>query len=329
MTPEARATRNRTRILLAFAAVYLIWGSTYLFIKYAIETIPPFMLGASRFFAAGAVLYAVARWRGAAPPSARDWRSAAVTGVLMLGLGNGAVVWSEQSVPSGVVALIVSTVPIWIVLMDWLRPHGVRPRLPVFAGLALGLVGMVILIGPKAIVGEGHVDELGAFVLLIGSLGWAFGTILSKGSKRSGSPLVYSALQMIAAAVAMTITSFAFGEPAAFSLANVSLKSVLSWIYLFSAGSIIGYTAYIYLLGVVSAAKASTYAYVNPIIAVVLGWAFANEPIGGRTIVAAVVILAGVAIITVTQGSSSHATGEHPLPTPRLRETGEESRPAA
>jgi drug/metabolite transporter (DMT)-like permease len=328
MTPAAR--RNRTRILLAFAAVYIIWGSTYLFIKYAIETIPPFMLGATRFLAAGAVLYGIARWRGAPGATARDWKSAAVTGILMLGLGNGAVVWSEQSVPSGVVALIVSTVPIWIVLIDWLRPRGVRPRMSVFAGLALGLIGMVILIGPKAIIGQGHVDELGALVLFIGSLGWAIGTILSKGSKRSGSPLVYSALQMVAAAGAMGITSVAFGEPANFSIANLSTKSVLSWLYLFTAGSIIGFTAYIYLLGVVSAAKAATYAYVNPIIAVLLGWAFANEPIGARTLVAAAVILGGVAIITIAHGAPQPATGEHPIPTqPPSGRRDAEKRPAA
>lgn len=315
MTPAAVAKRNRTRVLLAFASVYIIWGSTYLFIKYAIETIPPFMLGASRFLAAGALLYGLARWRGAPHATWRDWKSAAITGVLMLGLGNGAVVWSEQTVPSGVVALIVSTVPVWIVLMDWLRPRGVRPRVAVFVGLLLGLIGMIILIGPKAIIGQGHVDEIGALVLFVGSLGWALGTILSKGSKRSGSPLIYSALQMLAAAAAMGIASISFGEPARFSITALSLKSALSWVYLFTFGSIVGYTAYIYLLGVVSAAKAATYAYVNPVIAVVLGWAFANEPIGMRTIVAAGVILAGVALITMMQGAPHAVTGEHPVPT--------------
>ena len=302
MTPAGIAKRNRTRILLAFAAVYVVWGSTYLFIKYAIETMPPFLMGSGRFLIAGTLLYAFARTRGAARATFADWKSAAV-------------VWSELSVPSGVVALIVSTVPIWVVLVDWLRPHGHRPRTSTFIGLALGLIGMVILIGPKAIIGQGHVDEVGALVLLCGSLSWAIGTILSKGSKRSGSPLVYSALQMLSAAVAMGGMSLASGELTRFSPGAVSLQSWLSFAYLVLAGSIIGYTAYIYLLGVVSASKASTYAYVNPVIAVVLGWAFANEPIGLRTIAAAVVILAGVAIITVLQSGPPGATGEHPLPT--------------
>jgi len=326
MTPAAIAKRNRTRVLIAFAAVYVLWGSTYLFIKYAIDTIPPFMLGASRFVVAGTLLYALARWRGAPPASARDWRLAAITGVLMLGMGNMAVVWSELSVPSGIVALIVSTVPIWIVLMDWLRPRGVRPRTPVFFGLGLGLVGMGILIGPGAIVGKGHVNEIGVLVLFIGSLGWALGSILTRGggNRRSGSPVIFSALQMLAAAVAMAVMSLVAREPATFSLSAVSLRSALSWVYLVLAGSIIGYTAYIYLLGAVSAAKAATYAYVNPVIAVFLGWAFANEPIGMRTVVAAVVILAGVAIISTTH-SSAHATGEHPIPS----QSGEKVRSAA
>lgn len=313
MTPAAMAARDRTRVLLAFAAVYFVWGSTYLFIKYAIETIPPFLLGASRFVASGGILYAFARWRGAPKPTGSDIRTAAITGVLMLGLGNGAVVWSEQTVPSGVVALIVSTVPIWIVLIDWLRPSGKRPRLPVFAGLALGLVGMIILIGPRAIIGQGNVDELGALVLFVGSLGWAVGTLLTRRSARAGSPIVFSALQMLAASAAMTVTAFAVGEPAKFTFGQVSLWSMASWVYLVVAGSIIGYTAYVYLLGHVSAAKASTYAYVNPVIAVVLGWAFASEPIGVRTLVAAAVILAGVAIITSTQSSAGMVTGEHPV----------------
>ena len=328
MTPAAVAKRNRTRILLAFASVYIVWGSTYLFIKYAIETMPPFLMGAGRFVIAGTLLYALARWRGAPNATLGDWKSAAVTGVLMLGVGNGAVVWSELTVPTGVVALIVSTVPIWVVLMDWLRPGGRRPRLSVFAGLALGLAGMVILIGPKAIIGQGHVDEVGALVLLIGSLCWALGTILRKRSSRSGSPLVFSALQMLAAGAAMAVMSVAMGEPARFSLGAVTLQSWLSFAYLVVAGSIIGYTAYIYLLNVVSAAKASTYAYVNPVIAVLLGWAFINEPIGARTIAAASVILAGVAIITMMQSPGHEATGEHPVPSPSSPVRREE-RPAA
>jgi drug/metabolite transporter (DMT)-like permease len=311
----AAARQNRTRVLLAFAAVYVIWGSTYLFIKYAIETIPPFMLGGTRFLVAGLLLYTLARWRGASKATAQDWRAAATTGVLMLGAGNGAVVWAERTVASGVVALIVSSVPIWIVLIDWLRPRGRRPRATMLAGLALGLIGMVILIGPRAIIGQGHVDEIGTLILILGSISWAIGTLVTRGSQRSASPLVFSALQMLSASAAMTLMSLLLREPASFSFAQLSARSMWSWVYLVLAGSIIGYTAYVYLLRVVSAAKAATYAYVNPVIAVLLGWMFASEPIGARTLVAAAVVLGGVAIITGTQ-SSAPATGEFPVPRP-------------
>jgi drug/metabolite transporter (DMT)-like permease len=315
MTPAQIAKRNSMRIILAFAAVYVLWGSTYLFIKYAIETIPPFLLGASRFVVSGGLLYALARWRGAPNPSAPELRLAAVTGVLMLGLGNGGVMLAEKTVPSGAVALIVSTVPIWVVMIDWLRPKGTRPRKAMFAGLALGLAGMVILIGPKAIVGQGHIDEFGTLILLVGSIAWSMGTLMTRWSTRPGSPLVFAALQMLAASAAMLVMSLISGDWREFSWSSQTGLSVFSFWYLVIAGSIIGYTAYVYLLGVVSAAKASTYAYVNPIIAVVLGWLFANEPLGARTLLATAVILGGVAIITSSQSAKSPAS-DGQLPTP-------------
>lgn len=316
MTPAAIAKRNATRIVLAFAAVYVVWGSTYLFIKYAIETIPPFLLGAGRFAASGGLLYAMARWRGAPKPTAAELRLAGITGVLMLGIGNGGVMVAEKTVPSGIVALIVSCVPILVVVLDWLRPRGKRPSKAMFAGLALGLIGMVILIGPKAIIGQGNVDEFGTAVLLIGSLTWSYGTLMTRWSTRPGSPLVFAALQMLAASAAMAVGSIVVGDWRQFAWVGLTPLSIFSFWYLVIAGSIIGYTAYVYLLGVVSAAKASTYAYVNPVIAVVLGWAFANEPLGGRTVVAALIILAGVAIITSSQSAAKASTGEHPVPTP-------------
>ena len=313
MTPAAIAKRNRMRIVLAFAAVYVLWGSTYLFIKYAIETIPPFALGFIRFAVSGGLLYGLARWRGAGKPTMHELKMAAITGVLMLGFGNGAVMWAEKTIPSGVVALIVSSVPIWVVIIDWLRPGGVRPRTAMFLGLVLGLAGILILVGPRAIIGEGNVDEIGALIMLAGSIAWAVGSLMTRGNK-PGSPIVFAALQMLAASAAMGIMGLVTGDLFAFSPANLTAKSVFSFFYLVIAGSIIGYTAYVYLLGMVSAAKAATYAYVNPVIAVLLGWAFASEPLGVRTVIAAGVVLAGVAIITTAQARKPAGTGEHPLP---------------
>lgn len=320
MTPAAVANRNRARVLVAFAAVYVLWGSTYLAIKYAVATIPPFVMGSARFIIAGLLLYAAARWRGAPAPDAREWRSAILTGVLMLAFGNGAVIWSEQTVPSSLVALIVATVPLWMVLIDWLRPRGVRPKPMMFVGLALGLLGIAVLIGRGAVTDSGRVPLGGALVLVGGSLSWALGSILTRRFGRPRNAFVFSALQMIAASVAFLIMALAFGDVRGFALAQVKPAAIAGFVYLIIFGSLIGYSAYVYLLGAVTPAKAATYAYVNPIIAVILGWAVAGEPIGARVVIAATVILAGVAIITTTQSSAAQTTGEHPTPREATRQ---------
>lgn len=317
MTPAAK--RQRTRILLAFAAVYFIWGSTFLFIKFAVATIPPFLMAGSRFVIAGALLYAGARWRGAAAPTAGEWRMAIISGLLMIVGGNGAVVWAARTVPSGLISVIVATVPLWMVVIDWLRPRGQRPRLLVFVGIALGLAGIVLLIGPAALLGQESFDVFAAALVVAGSLSWAAGSIATRRGERPRSLLVSAALQMLAGGVAFVILAIVTGEFARFSIGQVSTLSLVGWFYLLGAGSIVGYTAYNYLLGTVSAAKAATYAYVNPVVALVLGWLFANEALSWRTGLAAVVILIGVAIITATQSSSAQTTDEHPVPS-RMRE---------
>jgi len=310
MTPMEQ--RNRSRVLLAFATVYVIWGSTYLAIKYAVMTIPPFIAGGARFLVSGLVLYAIAVWRGAAHPTKAEIRTGVITGILMLALGNGAVMWSELSVPSGIAALIVAAVPLWMVLIDWLRPHGVRPRAAVFAGLALGVIGIAVLLGRDAFRGVGQIGPA-ALILVGGSFSWAFGSIVTRRSKRPSSPLMTTALQMLAGSVAFAILAIVSGELRGFTPSQVSAASFIGWAYLVTFGSLLGFTAYVYLLGAVSPAKAGTYAYVNPVVAVLLGWAVAHEPIGVRTLVAAAIILAGVAIITTAQGGGGH-TDEFPIP---------------
>jgi drug/metabolite transporter (DMT)-like permease len=324
MTPAAVAQRNKLKILFGFAAVYVLWGSTYLFIKYAIATIPPFTLGVARYALAALILYPLARARAGKGLTRPELGLAAISGTLMLGFGNGGVIWAEQTVASGIVALIVASVPVWIVVLDWLRPGGARPRKAVLFGLALGFSGILVLIGPRAILGSSHVDLSGVGVLIVGSIAWSIGTLLTRG-KKPGSPFVFASVQMAAAAVAFAIPALATGELQRFDWSGVSVRSYVSLAYLVFAGSIIAFTAYVYLLGVVSAAKVATYAYVNPVIAVMLGWLFANEPLGARTIVAAAVILGGVALITSAQSKPGATTGEHPLPTP----TPKEARPAA
>jgi drug/metabolite transporter (DMT)-like permease len=300
---------SRTRVLAAFAAVYVIWGSTYLFIRFAVETLPPFIMAGARFALAGAILYVWARLRGNPAPTRADTRSAAIAGLFLLVGGNGAVSWAEQRVPSGATALLVATVPVWMVLLDWLRPGGVRPRAGVFAGLGLGLVGLALLVGHGAIGSGDRVDPIGAAVLAAGSILWAIGSLYIGRNPRPPSALIANGVQMLAGGVALLALGAIAGELGRLDLAAASTRSLLSLLYLFTAGSLVGFTAYTYLLQVSTPAKVSTYAYVNPVVAVFLGWAFASEEITARRLVAAAVILAGVAIITIAGGAQHSAGG--------------------
>ena len=293
----------RARLLAAFAAVYLIWGSTYLAIRFAVETLPPLLMAGARFTIAGLILLLFSRLvQHAERPSRSDWRTGLVSGALLLLGGNGAVVWAETRVPSGIAALLVAVVPLWMVLLDWWRPGGRRPRAPVFVGLALGLVGLGLLVGPDAIHGDGGaVSTIGAVVLIAGSLSWAIGSLFTKQAPRPTTAINGSGTQMFAGGLCLLVAGTFGGELARLDFAHVAERSVLGFLYLVTFGSLIGFTAYVYLLAHTTAAKAATYAYVNPVVAVVLGWAFAHEPLTMRTILAAAVILAGVAIITVAR----------------------------
>jgi len=301
----------RARLLAAFAAVYIVWGSTYLAIRFAVETLPPLLMAGARFTIAGLLLLAWSRIvQHAERPSRSDWRTGLMSGALLLLGGNGAVVWAETRVPSGIAALLVAVVPLWMVLLDWLRPGGRRPAAPVFVGLALGLVGLGLLVGPDAMHGDGGVNAIGAAVLMAGSLSWAVGSLLVKRAPRATTGLNGSGTQMLAGGLCLLAVGLALGELSQLDLAHVTGRSLLGFLYLVTFGSLIGFTAYFYLLAHTTAAKAATYAYVNPVVAVVLGWAFANEPLTMRTMLAAAVILAGVAIITVTRDARVGAREE-------------------
>jgi drug/metabolite transporter (DMT)-like permease len=291
----------RARVLAAFAAVYIVWGSTYLAIRYAVQTIPPFFMVGARFIVSGAILYVWARLRGSPRPTRREWRDAAIAGGLMLGFGNGSVSWAELRVPSGLAALLVAVVPLWMVLLDWAGPHGRRPRGRVMLGVVVGLAGLFVLVKPGAAAGggEGGVDLVAAIVLILSSLGWAAGSVYNRYGARPRSAAMSTGMQMLAGSVALLLVGAAIGEPARLHPTQISAASWIGWAYLVTFGSLIGFTAYIYLLQAVSPAKASTYAYVNPLVAVFLGWAIAGEPVTARTLIAAAIILAGVAMITM------------------------------
>jgi drug/metabolite transporter (DMT)-like permease len=296
--PEVHVVRaaSRARIVLAFAAVYLLWGSTYLAIRFGVETIPPFIMAGLRHLTAGALLFAWLRARGARWPERRHWKSAALIGGLMLLGGNGLVSWAEQRVPSGLAALIVASVPIWMTVFDGVlhreRPHGI-----VIAGLAVGLGGIALLVVPGRFAGGGHVDGVGAAALLTAALLWAIGSLWSRRVPLPSSTLLATAIEMIAGGLILLAAAGATGEWAGFSFAEVSTRSLLALGYLVVAGSLLGFSAYIFLLGATTPARVSTYAYVNPVVAVFLGWAIAGETLTPRILIAAVVIVGAVAFI--------------------------------
>lgn len=285
------------RILLAFAAIYIIWGSTYLAIRFAVETLPPFLMLAARFGIAGLLLYGWLRMRGLQRPPAREWAGSAAVGGLLLVGGTGAVAWAEQWIPSGLAALIVTIVPVWMVLLDWLRPGGRRPTAPVVAGLLLGFTGVALLIGPVELGGGGRMQYMGAAAVLFGTISWATGSVLGSGFPHPAAPRMAAALQMTMGGLLLLILGSVSGEWGRLDPAGVSARSVLSLGYLIVFGSIIAFAAYVYLLKVSTPARVGSYAYVNPVVAVFLGWALADEPVTVRTIVAATIIITGVVLI--------------------------------
>jgi drug/metabolite transporter (DMT)-like permease len=292
---------TRLAILLAFAALYLIWGSTYLGIRLAIDSIPPFLMAGSRYFTAGLILYAMARARGATRPPAITWRSSLIVGGFLLLGGNGGVTIAERYVETGLAAVIVATVPIYIVLLSWATGATPRPRLPVLLGLAGGFIGVGILMEPSLhfSANESRHPGIGMLILLVASLLWSIGSLYSRSAENADSPFLAAGQQMICGGVLLLLAGLITREK--FQLAAVSAHSIWAWVYLVLIGAIIGFTAYIYLLRHCDPAKVATYAYVNPIVAVILGALFAGEHLTSRTIVAAALIIGSVAMVITAQ----------------------------
>jgi len=317
---ESRQHPPRLLVALALLAVYVIWGSTYLAILFAIDSIPPLTMAGVRFTIAGWVLFAILRALGHAAPSRQEWISTAIVGILLLGVGNGGVTWAEQRIPSGVAALILAGTPAWMVILDWARPGGVRPPRLVLVGVALGLAGIALLVLTAGDVRVENIDAIGAVVVMISSLAWAIGSISSRSLKQPSSAMQVTAMQMIMAGAALTTAGAISGEWMALDLSGITGSSVLALTYLIVFGSWVGFSAYVWLLKSTTPAIASTYAYVNPAIAVFLGWAFAGETVGRWTIAAMAVIIVGVAMITLTGSRPAGGTETAvPLIAPRQR----------
>ncbi len=305
---DKRGHASRAQIVAAFASIYVIWGSTYLAIRYAVETIPPFIMGGVRFLISGAMLYLWARSRGAPRPMRVHWRNAIIAGGFLLLGGNGAVVWAEQFVPSGLTALLVSILPFWLVIIEWIRPPRRRPSAAVLIGLVLGFVGIIVLVGPSDVGGHGDVMPLGALVLILGSLSWAIGSFWSRDAQLPESGLLTTGMEMIGGGVLLLVVGTLAGEFSHLDIRGISNASAFGLLYLITFGSLVGFTSYIWLLDKVSPARLGTYAYVNPIVAVLLGWAIAGERLSIRTGVAAAIVICAVALITTARSTEAGQT---------------------
>jgi drug/metabolite transporter (DMT)-like permease len=282
--------RVTVAIWLALATLYVVWGSTYLAIEVAVDTLPPFLMSSARFLLAGIVLYVWARRRGATAPTPRQWLTAAAVGFALLVAGNGGIAWAEQRVGSGVAALLVATTPLWFALLDR-ACFGNRLSPRALVGVLVGLAGVGLL------VGGGPIDVVGSGVVLLGSLAWAAGSIGARHPSLPAQPSLAAGMQMLTGAVLLAIVGVSTGEVGQLRIESVSGSSALSFAYLAVVGSLIAYTAYAWLLrSPAPAVLVGTYAYVNPVVAVALGAVFLHEPVSARTVLAAGAILVAVVL---------------------------------
>lgn len=316
ITASSVERNQQLRIVAAFAAVYIVWGTTYLAIRVAVETIPPFFMAGVRFLIAGTITFVFLRYRGVSWPSRIHWRSALIIGAFLLLGGNGLVTWSEQQVPSSVAALVVATMPLWMTLFDWLIFKGSRPTARVVLGLVMGFIGMALLLGPGLLQGTTSLSPIYLVVLLLAPLLWSLGSLISRRAQLPAEVFMATAMEMLAGSALLLLAALLTGEFNDLRVTAFSARSLLALAYLITFGAIIGYTAYIWLLKNVSAARASTYTYVNPVIAVFLGWLLLSEPITALTLAAVVIIVAAVILITSSKSDGrSKPAIQDPAPT--------------
>ena len=293
------ASASPGAIWAGMIVIYIVWGSSYLAMRFAIQTMPPFLMAAARFLIAGSVLYAWQRLSRQAAPTRRQWRSALIVGLFLLLGGNGLVVWAEQRIPSGIAALLVGSTPLWMALIDGLRQRRL-PSWQAILGILIGLIGITVLIGPSQLTGlHGDIDLIGAAAVTLAALSWAAGSLYSRSADLPKSPFLYNGMEMLCGGAALLLLGTLTGEWGRVQLGAISSASWLGFAYLVIFGSLIGFSTYTWLLRSAPTTLVSTYAYVNPVVAVVMGNLLAQEPLTPRVILAAVVIIAGVLLITL------------------------------
>jgi drug/metabolite transporter (DMT)-like permease len=301
------APPKKIALIAAFAALYIIWGSTYLGIRFAIDTIPPLLMAGTRFLLAGLIMHMIARWQGAPRASLAEWRTSLIVGACLLLGGNGGVTLAEQYVSSGLASVMVATVPIYIALLAWAMGTAPKPSPIVWLGLAGGFVGVGILVGPALHFTPSETSHpgIGMLILLCSSFLWSAGSIYATKAKTASSPFLAAGQQMLCGGALLTLAGVVTGELHRFDAGRVSLLSVGSFAYLVIIGAVVGFTAYIWLLRHCNPAKVATYAYVNPIVAVLLGAMFAGETLAARAMLATGLIIGSVALVITVQQSKS------------------------
>ncbi|HSF81789.1 MAG TPA: EamA family transporter [Anaerolineales bacterium] len=304
----------KARIWLAMLAVYIAWGSTYLAIRIAIETIPPFIMAGTRFLIAGLILYVWRRAAGDARPSRLEWRSAAIVGLLLLVGGNGGVVWAEQRVTSGIAALIVGSAPLMMALIDALRPGGRKPGWLASLGLLVGFGGIVLLVGQPGGAGDPPaLDTLAVAVLLLASLLWAAGSLFNRGAILPKSALLGTGMEMLVGSAGLFLLGTLSGEWGRLELGAISLRSLAGLAYLVVGGALVGFVAYTWLLRVAPTPLVATYAYFNPLIAILIGNLLLQEPLTPRLLFSALLILSAVALTSLERTRAPERARVAPL----------------
>jgi len=304
----------KSRAWIALIAVYIVWGSTYLAIRFTIETIPPFLSAGIRFLVSGAILYIWRRLSGDPAPKKVEWRSATIIGLLLLLGGNGGLVWAEQRIPSGIASLFIATTPLWMVLIDSLRPGGVRANWLTWLGVLVGLTGITLLANPwQPHTASPALDPLGMVVLILAALSWSIGSLYSRKASLPSSSLLGTGMEMLVGSVGLFAFGTLVGEWSQFHLATISMRSMGGLIYLILFGSLIGFVSYTWLLRNAPTPIVSTYAYVNPVVALFLGSVIAGEALDGQDILSALIVLAGVVLITTARSLGARNASTVPL----------------
>src|SRR6266850_4730418 len=297
---ETNTRRPMWKTLLAFAIIYFVWGSTYLAIRVGVREVPPFLLAAMRFLIAGLLLYGWMIARGERSPTGRQWTSASLLAILIFVLDYGLLFWAEQRVPSGVAAVMMATIPAFMALSEIILLRTQRLTLRLTLALLIGIGGVAVLMSGSLNLGGAPIDKVGAAALIVASISWSIASVLSRKLPLPPSKVMSSGAQMLAGGVFLALTAGALGELRDFHPATISREAWLSLLYLIVAGSIIGYTAYVWLIHHESPTKVGTYAYVNPVVAVLVGYFLGGETIDPRTILGTLFVLISVVVITIT-----------------------------